>query len=219
VRVPVEVPVELGREQASDLARLELAKPIYRAEDEPLVQRAIRWLGERISELIDTAGTTSPLGWLGLLGVLAIVVAVVVAVRRRTGPLTRARAGAALFDGAARDAAAYRADAEAHAAREEWAEAVRARLRAVVRDLADRGLVDASAGRTADEIAREAGGALPEVGAELRAAARVFDDIWYGGRPADRRAYERVAAADAAAAAARPVPGAVDRFADLAAPR
>jgi hypothetical protein len=219
VRVPVEVPVELGREQASDLARLELAKPIYRAEDEPLVQRAIRWLAERVQELLDTAASTSPLGWLGLLGVLAIVVAIVIVVRRRTGPLTRTRTGAALFDGATRDAAAYRAEAEAHAAREEWADAVRARLRAVVRDLADRGLVDASAGRTADEIAREAGAALPEVGGDLRAAARVFDDIWYGARPADRRAYERVVAADDAAAAARPVPGAVDRFVDVAAPR
>ena len=128
MRVPVEVPVELGREQAADLARLELAKPIYQAEDEPLVQRAIRWLAERVQELIDTAATTSPLGWLGLLGILAILVAIVVVVRRRTGPLGRERAGAALFDGSAQDAAAYRAEAEEHAAREEWAEAVRARL-------------------------------------------------------------------------------------------
>jgi hypothetical protein len=104
MRVPFEVPVELGREQAADLARLELAKPRYRAEDEPLVQRAIRWLAERVQELIDTAATTSPLGWFGLLGVLALVVGIVVVVRRRTGPLTRG--GAALFAGAPRAAAA-----------------------------------------------------------------------------------------------------------------
>jgi hypothetical protein len=219
MRVPFEVPVELGREQAADLARLELAKPRYRAEDEPLVQRAIRWLAERVQELIDTAATTSPLGWFGLLGVLALVVGIVVVVRRRTGPLTRGGAAPALFDGATRDAAAYRAEAEAHAARGDWAEAVRARLRALVRDLADRGLVDAGAGRTADEIAREAGAALPEAAADLRAAARTFDDIWYGGHPAGRASYERVVATDERVAVARPVPGAADRFGDVAVPR
>ena len=39
-------------------------------------------------------------------------------------------------------------------------------------------------GRTADEAAAEAGRALPDRDAELRAAARLFDDVWYGGRAA-----------------------------------
>ena len=40
-------------------------------------------------------------------------------------------------------------------------------------------------GRTADEAAAAAGAVVPECAADLRIAARVFDDIWYGARPAD----------------------------------
>ncbi len=39
---PLDVPIEIGREEAAQLARIELAKPVYAGEDEPWVQRAIR---------------------------------------------------------------------------------------------------------------------------------------------------------------------------------
>jgi hypothetical protein len=58
-------------------------------------------------------------------------------------------------------------------------------------------------GRTVDEIVTEAGRTLPGAAAELAAGARLFSEIWYGGRPAvaadDERLREvdrRVAAAD-----------------------
>jgi len=74
----------------------------------------------------------------------------------------------------------------------------------VVRDVEERGLVDVRPGRTADEIARDAGRALPAVAGDLRAAARLFDDVWYGGRTADSSSYDRLVAVDQAVAAARP---------------
>jgi hypothetical protein len=74
----------------------------------------------------------------------------------------------------------------------------------VVRHVEERGLVDVRPGRTADEIARDAGRALPAVAGDLRAAARVFDDVWYGGRTADASSYDRLVAVDDAVAAARP---------------
>ncbi|HSO03097.1 MAG TPA: hypothetical protein VLQ92_01345, partial [Candidatus Limnocylindrales bacterium] len=43
---PVDVPVELTRDQARRLAELELADPAYRAAQPGLVQRAITWLVE-----------------------------------------------------------------------------------------------------------------------------------------------------------------------------
>jgi hypothetical protein len=46
-------------------------------------------------------------------------------------------------------------------------------------------LLEPRPGRTADEAAADAGAVVPECAADLRAAARVFDDIWYGARPAD----------------------------------
>jgi hypothetical protein len=203
-RAPLDVPVVIGREEAQRLARLELARQEYAKDDQTWVQKAIQWLIDRISDVLDRATQTSPLGWFGLLGVIVLVVLVVVAVRRRTGALGRSTYDAAQFDVGDRSAADFRAAAETYAASGAWAEAVRARLRAVVRDLEERGLVDARPGRTADEIARDGGTALPSAAADLRAGARLFDDIWYGGRTADARSYEQLVALDRAVSSARP---------------
>lgn len=218
-RLPLDVPVVIGREEAQRLARLELAKQEYAKDDETWVQKAITWLLERIDDVLERATSTSPLGGFGLLGIVALVVLVAVAVRRRTGPLGRAAYDAAQFDVGDRSAADFRAAAEAYAASGAWAEAVRARLRAVVRDLEERGLVDARPGRTADEIARDGGTALPSVATDLRAGARLFDDVWYGGRPADASSYQRMVALDRAVASARPGGGARRDPLSPAAPR
>jgi hypothetical protein len=64
------------------------------------------------------------------------------------------------------------------------AEAIRERLRAIIRDLEERAILEPRVGRTADEVAAEAGAALPDVAADLARAARIFDEVWYGRRPA-----------------------------------
>ena len=61
-------------------------------------------------------------------------------------------------------------------------------MRAIVRELETRGVLEPRPGRTADEVAREAGAAVPAVAADLRTAATVFDEVWYGGRPATAQA-------------------------------
>lgn len=207
-RLPVDVPVVLGRDEAQRLARLELARPEYAADGQPWTQRAIGWLLDRIAQLLQVVGGTSPLGWFGLLGLVLLVAVAAAAVRRRTGRLAVLRPASSPLDGGGRDADDLRAEAERLAAAGAWAEAVRARLRAVVRALEERGLVDARPGRTADEIAAEAGAALPAVAVDIRSAARIFDDVWYGGRPAGPAAYDRLVDLDRAVAVARPVPGA-----------
>ncbi len=178
-------PVELARDEAAQLAREELAKQIYRDAGPGLVQRVVGWLIERAGELFDDVAGASPGGYAGIAVVLLLVVAAVVAVRLKVGPLGRREAREqSLFSGRARTAAEHRAAADAHAAAGEWADAVRERLRAVVRSLEERAVLDERPGRTADEAAAEAGAALPPVAADLRRAARLFDDVWYGGRPA-----------------------------------
>jgi len=202
--LPLTVPVEIGRDEAQRLARLELANPQYQHDDESLVSKAIRWVLDKVGELMNRIGSSSPQFWFGVIGVVIIVVLIVVAVRRRTGPMRRAGRGTATFELGDRSATEHRAEAERLAASGAWAEAVRERLRAIVRDLEERGLVDARPGRTADEIARDAGATLPSVAAPLRDGARYFDDVWYGGRPADAEGYRRLVALDDAVAAARP---------------
>jgi hypothetical protein len=181
----MSVPVELGRDQAAQLARDELAKLVYREAGPGLVQRVVVWLLEKAAGLLDNLAGVSPGGYAGLVSLLLLVVAAIVAVRLKVGPLGRAAAREeSLFTGRARTSAEHRAAADAHAASGEWAEALRERLRAVVRALEERAVLDERPGRTADEAAAEAGVALPTCAADLRSAARLFDDVWYGGRPA-----------------------------------
>lgn len=70
------------------------------------------------------------------------------------------------------------------AAQGRFAEAVRERLRGIVRELVDHHVVENSPGWTVTELAAAAGAAWPPVGAPLSTACRTFSDIWYGQRPA-----------------------------------
>jgi Domain of unknown function (DUF4129) len=202
--VIASVPVELGRDEAAQLARDELAKQVYRDAGPGLVERLVRWLLEQAGRLLDGAAGVSPGGYAGLVVVLLLVAAAVVAVRLKVGPLSRrATREEALFVGRTRTAAQHRAAADAHAAAGAWAEAVRERLRAVVRSLEERAVLDERPGRTADEAAAEAGRALPSCAAGLRAAAVLFDEVWYGGRPAGPESYAALRDLDAQVQAAR----------------
>lgn len=74
--------------------------------------------------------------------------------------------------------------ADRYAAEGRYAEAVRERLRAVVRELVDRGVIEHQPGWTVTELAAAAGRELPGGAGPLAEATRLFSDIWYGDRPA-----------------------------------
>ena len=81
-------------------------------------------------------------------------------------------------------AAVLALSADELAAAGRYAEAVRERLRAIIRGLIERGVVSAHPGWTVTELARAAGRARPTTAAPLAAASDVFSEIWYGLRPA-----------------------------------
>ena len=170
---------------ARGLLRAELTRPEYRVDDKPVLQRLLEYAFDKLGGLLErTAGSVfgGP-GGLLLLGV--ILVAVVVGVRLRIGPLARlARGGSAPAVGGARTADGHRAEADAAAAQGRWADAVRERLRAVVRALEESGVLDVRPGRTALEVARDATASAPTLGAPLTVGAGIFDEVWYGGRAA-----------------------------------
>ncbi len=90
-----------------------------------------------------------------------------------------------------------------------YAEAVRERLRAVVRDLIERGVLPHSPGWTVTELAAAAGRARPPLAQPLAGAVGVFSDIWYGLRPAtvdDDAAMRRYAEAIVRELVAAPAP-------------
>ncbi|RKS72562.1 uncharacterized protein DUF4129 [Motilibacter peucedani] len=200
------VPVELGREAAHRLAAEELARQDYHRDDPGLVERALDWVLDRIGQLFGTVDRASGGHALLALTLLVLVAALgAVALRARLGPVARsARAAEPLFDAEVLDAAGHRRRADEHAAAARFELAVRERLRAVVRGLEERGLLDVRPGRTVDEAAREAGAALPSAREGLAAAAATFDDVWYGGRPALARDDELLRRVDYEVRSARP---------------
>jgi hypothetical protein len=93
-----------------------------------------------------------------------------------------------------------------------YAEAVRERLRAIVRELVEAGVIGNRPGWTVTELARAAGYARPPVQAPLDAASLLFSDLWYGERPAtaehDARMRQYAVQVHAALTAVPPAPGA-----------
>lgn len=201
-----DVPVDITRDEAREAAERELSKGIYHLDDPSLLERGISWLFREFTELLTRAGQVSPGGYTGLVVLALLAVVAVVAIRLAIGRVARtATADRAVFDASPRTAAAHHSAADEHAARGVWAEAVRERLRAIVRGLEERDLLEPRTGRTAHEAATEAGAVLPGCAGGLHEAARIFDDVWYGSRPAVPEMDARLRAVDTDVRAARPV--------------
>ncbi|MFK4102616.1 DUF4129 domain-containing protein [Streptomyces sp. NPDC019531] len=192
-----ELPLTIPRDPAREAARRELSKRMYHENDPSWFQRALNAFWDWVDKLFNAASSATPGGPLGLVVVIVAVLLVVGALWWRLGTPRRSPASsAALFDDRPRSAADHRAAAEAHAAQGHWNQAVQERMRAIVRSLEERALLDVRPGRTADEAAAEAGRALPSHTDRLRSAARDFDDVTYGGRAATEQSYHRITELD-----------------------
>ena len=172
----------IGRHGGQRLARQELAEI-------PWWQRVLNWFGH--------AGNAVPRGWFGLI-VLAVlvVVAVGVALAWVRPARSRRRQDRAVLTGTVRTAADYRASAERLAATGDFTEAIIERVRAIAAELEERAILRPRPGRTADELAFQAGRHLPGLAADLTTAARLFDDVRYGGRSGTQAGYALVTRVD-----------------------
>jgi Domain of unknown function (DUF4129) len=200
----------IGRKEGQRLARQELAKVSF-------WQRVLNWIGR----LLHGAGNAVPHGWFGL-GVLAILIVVVVIVilfwvkPRRTGRVT-ARPVLAGQDLTAQD---YRTTAQRLADDGDFSAAIVAGVRAIAADIDERKLLPRRPGRTADELAAEAGRVMPALAADLRAVTSLFDDVLYGDKQGARAGYQLVSRVDAEVRAARVTSGpTAPELAGLAVPR
>lgn len=190
IRASGDVPVDTPRVPAREAAQRELSDPKYHENDPNLLQRAMDHLWTWIGDLLSAASGAAPGGPVGLVVLVLIVIALVAALVWRLGSPRRIPTSRdALFESGPRSASEHRTAADAHAAAGRWNQAVQERMRAIVRSLEERALLDPRPGRTADEAAAEAGRVLPGHAPRLRSAAREFDDVTYGGRSAGRQAY------------------------------
>jgi hypothetical protein len=188
-------PVDIDRDAAREAAQEELNKPIYPKGS--LTDRFNDWLNDLIFRIV-AGGDLIPGGWFTitvLLIILAIAIVVAVRIARKTMRTTRG-GDHQLFGSAELSAAQHRELAQQCAVRGDWAAAIRHRLRAIARHLEEVGVVNAIPGRTANELARDAGGSLPELSGELSAAATVFNDVTYGELPGTQGAYQLISELD-----------------------
>ncbi|MFH8754875.1 DUF4129 domain-containing protein [Streptomyces atroolivaceus] len=201
-----DVPVDTPRVPAREAAQDELSDPMYHEHDPNLLERGLDRFWEWVGDLFAGAAGAAPGGPLGLVVLVLAVVGLSAALWWRLGtPQSPARSPKTLFGSTDLSADGHRTAAAAHADARRWTEAVQERMRALVRSLEDRAVLDPRPGRTADEAAAEAGRLLPAHSDRLRAAARVFDDVTYGGRTADEAAYRALCTLDLDIEAAKPL--------------
>jgi hypothetical protein len=188
----------IGRYAAQRLARAELSKAMYQPS---LIQRLLHWL----NRVLDAVNVNVPGGWWALivLIVAAVLVIAVVIFRIRPARSGRGRPGV-LLHGTQLSAQDHRQQSEHHAATGDFSAAIIERMRAIAVGLQERDVLPSRPGRTADELAADAGRALPSHARALTGAAQLFDDIMYGGRDGTEPRYQRVRELDVSLQAARP---------------
>ena len=146
-------------DQVREVTREVLSRPEFRAPQRSLMERVIDWVLEVIGRLLGVA---------------------VLVARFSRGLTPSPEVAAAVPAGRRRSAAEWRAEAEAHERAGAWREAVRSRYRALVADLAFRGVVEEVPGRTAGEYRRQVGRALPDAASDFAGATELFEVAWYG---------------------------------------
>jgi hypothetical protein len=193
----------VSRGAGQQLARSELAKRMYHPGI-PLTERILNAIGH----LLRSAQGAVPGGWWAVIALAALVVLAAAAIGHWIGPVARrrGRTSAALLPGHSLSARDHRQEGERLAAAGDFAGAIVEALRAVALELEERGLLPPRAGRTADELAAEASAPLPGQAASLRAAARLFDEVRYGGRAGTPAGYRRLRDLDAAVSRAGTAP-------------
>ena len=200
-------PGPIGRDPAQRLARNELSRAIYHQHSLPrTVERFVLTMLER---LFGAASRVTPGGWWTVVALVALAVAVGTAVAVRLGPLARsARGGGPARDpgSRARTARQLRDDSAASATEGDYSTAILQRVRAIVASCEERGILVPDAGRTADELATQAGARFPGQRADLAAAARLFDQIRYGAGVGTLDGYEQLRDLDATLATRQPEP-------------
>lgn len=192
----------IGRRAAQQLARRELSRAIYQPS---LTDRVLNWLDARLVRLLSDVNGNVPGGWWALIAlIVAAVLAVAVVLFYVRPATTRRGTGGALLAGTMLSARDHRQLAEGLAAAGDYAAAVIERVRGIAVELEQRGVLPPKPGRTADELAAEAGRALPSHARRLSDAAQLFDDVLYGGRDGTAAGYQQVRDLDTSLQSARP---------------
>lgn len=185
----------IGRRAGSQLARRELAEAGF-------WQRVLDWFARLLHG--SGSGSLVPGGWFGLIALAVLVVLTIAVVLAWARPARTRRSAAPVLGREVRSAAEHRREAERLAAAGAYAAAIVEGVRAIAADLDEREILPARPGRTADELAEEAGRELPALAADLRTVTRLFDDVRYGDLDGTQSGYALVRRVGTEVQTARP---------------
>jgi len=194
--------VKLLTDVDPDEARRRAHEILSRKEFQPprpgVIQRFLSWLGDRIARLFsfDLGGGGGGGGLVNLVVTVVLIAALLVGLffvgraavrwwphRKRRSHDTEPDEGIRVVIDRSREPRTWRDEADAHASAGRWKEALRCRYRALVGDLARRGLLDEIPGRTTGEERMQLREVAPAANDEFSAATDLFDRAWYGDEP------------------------------------
>jgi hypothetical protein len=204
-------PPEHSPGRAREVADEILSRPEYQwRDDRSLVERVGDWVATQIGRL------TAPFGvgaggvpvWVGWLVLVLLVLLVGVLVYRSRAGWRRERSPQTGGDGrvvvsAGEDMVDWAAEVGRCEAAGQWREALRARYRVLVGELAGRGVIGDLVGRTTGELVADVRANAPGTAPSFAAATEMFEGVWYGGAeagPAERDRFARLAEEARAAA-------------------
>ena len=213
-------PPEHDPAQAREAADQILARSEYQwSDDRSLVERIGDWVADQVGHLtapfgIGTGGLPVWVGWLVLFMLVALVGLLVYRARGgwRRDRVSGAGGGGRVVVAADEGVVDWAAEVARCEADGRWRDALRARYRVLVGELARRRIIGDLVGRTAGELVAEVRDTSPPVAPAFAAATTLFEAAWYGGEavgPADRDRFVRLADDVRAAADRSPARSAV----------
>jgi hypothetical protein len=203
--VGAEPPLSPTPDEARADLRRELLDPQY--YDQDVVERILAWLQRRVDGTVEGASAVPALAWLAItLIVVGLGAGLLLLLSRARLTANRRTDAGAVLPHTAVTAAELRSLAERARDEGRFAEAVVEGFRAVAVQQVERGRLDNTPGSTAREVAAVLAEQHPDRRREVEEAARLFDAVMYGDRPATRPEADAVLAIDAALRSTRVSP-------------
>lgn len=199
---------ERAREVADDV----LARREYQwRDDRSLFDRIGEWISDQLERLVSPLGLGAGgvpvwVGWLVLALLAALAALLIYRARsgwRRDRRVPAGAGGDRIVVSAGDESIDWAAEVRRCEAAGLWRDALRARYRVLVGELARRDLIGDLVGRTTGELVADVAASAPRVAPSFRDATRLFEEAWYGGEPVGPADRDRFAAlADAVRTAA-----------------
>ena len=183
LHLALDPPLDPSPEEARSLLGRELLRPEY--HDEDLLQRLLTWLQRQVERGLDVASQAPPLSTFVamVLGLLLVASLVWLGSRARRSGARRGTRGA-VVPAHAVSAAEWRSRAVAALEQGRHEDALVDGFRALAVAQVERGRLDDLPGATAHEVAGALGASYPHQRSRIAEAARLFDLVRYGDRPA-----------------------------------